>query len=141
MRFSVLPPSYSLVAMESLLVRDVPFFSTMVIFTTASDPSSFRLSATLSMISLGVGPALAIGAAPTRPTPMAVARAKVAIRREMWAFFMFDGSSEDRAQGKHPSYVLAPGILPGRETKGPAGTGGHGSRSRTSRDRKCEVAQ
>src|SRR6478736_4853654 len=78
--------------MDNLLMRVVPFFSMTVIFTTASEPSSFRFSATLSMISLGVGPAFALGIPPERPKPKALMSAQVAIRREMGVRFMVDSS-------------------------------------------------
>ena len=57
MRFSVLPPSYSLVAIVMSRSRVCFLSSITVIFTTASEPSSFRVTVTFSMISRGDGSA------------------------------------------------------------------------------------
>ena len=57
MRFSVLPPSYSLVAIVMSRSRDCFLSSVTVIFTTASEPSSFRVTVTFSMISFADGSA------------------------------------------------------------------------------------
>ena len=57
MRFSVLPPSYSFVAIVMSRSRACFLSSITVILTTASDPSSFRVSVTFSMISRGDGSA------------------------------------------------------------------------------------
>src|SRR5690242_7216988 len=67
MRFSVLPPSYSFVAMVMSRSRDCFLSSITVIFTTASEPSSFRVTVTFSMISRadgGVCPSAWAGAPP-----------------------------------------------------------------------------
>jgi hypothetical protein len=52
----------------------------MLIFTTASEPSSFRVSETLSMISLAEGPAFASGIGAINPGARAKAANKTAVR-------------------------------------------------------------
>ena len=63
MRFSVLPPSYSLVAIVMSRSRACFLSSTTVIFTTASEPSSFRVTRHLLHDSRGEGVASAPAAA------------------------------------------------------------------------------
>src|SRR5579871_4755968 len=71
MRFSVLPPSYSLVAIEISRSRAWPPSPRTVILMTASEPSSFRVVVTLSMISRAEGADAALSASAGRQSERA----------------------------------------------------------------------
>ena len=77
MRFSVLPPSYSFVAIVMSRSRACFLSSITVILTTASEPSSFRVTVTFSMISRGDGSAAMAGATADASAPRVIEQMNV----------------------------------------------------------------
>src|SRR5690606_30347954 len=103
-RFSVFPPSKSLVAMDNFR-----FSAPIDISTTASDPASFRAEATFFMISSPVGAASAerVGAS----TDAESARAKVKAAN-FWAVFVIIHSPRGFSPCPASVLPLLPAISP-----------------------------